>query len=114
MTEVEIASLAGIFVTLVSVVIFLTSLITNDYKPIERRAIRMAILAGVTSVVAVIAAVVAIYYFVSPVISAFLWFPSIGLATIAAWHASRLMHRLMGGGGQEPKDHPSQGTEASS
>lgn len=98
MSEVEIASLAGMFTTFISVIIFLIYLITNDYRPIERRAIRMAILAGVASVAAVIGAVVAIYYFVSEVIGAFLWFPSIGLAIIAVWHASKHTYRLMGGG----------------
>ncbi len=103
MSEVEIASLAGMFTTFISVIIFLIYLITNDKNSIERRAIRLAILSGVASVAAVIGAVVAIYYFVSPVISAFMWFPSIGLAAVAVWHASKLTYRLMGGG-KEPKD----------
>lgn len=103
MSEVEIASLAGMFTTFISVIIFLIYLITNDKNSIERRAIRLAILSGVASVAAVIGAVVAIYYFVSPVISAFMWFPSIGLAAVAVWHASKLTYRLMGGG-KESKD----------
>lgn len=113
MSEVEIASLAGMFTTFISVIIFLIYLITNDDNPIERRAIRLAILAGVASVAAVIGAVVAIYYFVSEVLGAFLWFPAIALTGIAVWHASKITYRLMGGG-KSSGDGPSQNAEASS
>lgn len=113
MSDVEIASLAGVVVTLVSVIAFFIYLITDDHNPIERRAKRLAILAGVASVAAVVGAVVAIYFFVSEVIGAFLWFPSIGLAVIAVWHASKTTYRLMGGG-KPSEDGPSQNAAASS
>ncbi len=113
MNDVEIASLAGAFVTLVSVIVLLIFLLTNDYHPIERRAIRMAILAGVAAMAAVGGTVVAIYFFVSEVIGAFLGFPSIGLSGIAVWHACKHTYRLMGGG-MNSQDSPSQEPKASS
>lgn len=113
MSDVENALLAGMFVSLASMLIFLIFLLTNDYKPIERRAIRMAILAGITAVAAVGGTVVAIYFFVSEVIGAFLGFPSIGLAGIAVWHAFKHTYRLMGGG-MDSQGSPSQESKASS
>jgi uncharacterized membrane protein (GlpM family) len=113
MSDVDIASLSGMLVTFASMICYLIYLFTNDNNPIERQAIRLAILAGVASVAAVVGTVVAIYYFVSEVISAFLWFPSIALAGIAVWHASKITYRLMGGG-RSSEDDPSQNAEASS
>lgn len=107
MTNNDIAWLSGLIVTLIPAAICFILLITGDYSPIERRARRLAILASIIVLVAIWSTTATVYFLVSELIGNFLTFPSIGLAAVAVWYASRITYRKMGGG-RELQDCSSQ------
>lgn len=98
MTNNEIAFLSGLTVTLIPLIIFFIMMITDEYSPVERRAIRLAILASVVASAAIWGTTAVVYFLISELIGNFLLFPSMGLTAIAVWHASRITYRKMGGG----------------
>lgn len=107
MTNNDIAWLLGLAVTLIPTGIYFILVITADYRPIERRARRLAILASVIVPAAIWSATATVYFFVSELIGNFLMFPSVGLTAVAVWYASRITYQKMGGG-KESQDSPSQ------
>lgn len=111
MSEIDIAVLSGLAVTVIPAILYFILLMTEDFSPIERRARRLAILAGVVSAGVIFGTTAIVYFRVSEVIGAFLMYPSMGLTGVAVWHASRITYRKMGGG-QESTGNPSQGVGA--
>lgn len=107
MSEIDIAALSGMAVTIIPAIIYFILLMTKDYSPIERRARRLSILAVVVAAGVIFGTTAAIYFLVSEVIGAFLMYPSVGLTAIAVWHASRITYQKMGGG-RESTDRPLQ------
>lgn len=107
MSEIDIAMLSGLAVTIIPAIIYFILLMTEDYSPIERRARRLAILAGVVSAGVIFGTTAIVHFRVSEMIGAFLMYPSVGLTGIAVWHASRITYRKMVGG-RESTDRPSQ------
>lgn len=106
MSSNELAYFMGLLATLLAMSIFILKVATEDYSPVERRARRFAILAGVAALALVVGSELAIYSFVSQVIGAFMAMPSVGLATIAVWHASRMTYRELGGGREKKISSP--------
>lgn len=106
MSNNDIAWFSGVIATLISAAIYFVLLITADYRPIERRALRLAILASAIVSAAVWSVMAAVYSFVSELVGNFLMFPSIVLTGIAVWHVSRITYRKTGGG-KESEDRPS-------
>lgn len=106
MTSNELAFFMGLLATLLAMTILVLKVATEDYSPVERRARRFAILAGVVAAALVVGAEQAIYFNVSQVVGAFMAMPSVGLATIAVWHASRMTYRKLGGGKEKKISSP--------
>jgi predicted metal-binding membrane protein len=101
-TDNDIAWLAGLAATMIPTAIYVILLVTRDYRPIERRARRFAILASVIASVAIWSVTATVFFLVSELIGNFLMFPSIALTAVAVWHASTITYRKMGGGKESP------------
>ncbi len=111
MTQIEFALFSGAMATLLVMAVLVIKVMTEHLPPVERRARRLAIAAGVGAALAVVGAEAILYFYMSEIAGAFMAYPSLALATLAVWHASRITYRKMGGG-RESTDNPSQGVGA--
>ncbi len=111
MTQIEFAFFSGAMATLLVMVVLAIMASTEYLPPVERRARRLAIAAAVGAALALAGAEAILYFFVSEIAGAFMAYPSLALAVLTVWHASRITYRKMGGG-QESMNNPSQGVGA--
>lgn len=112
MTQIEFAFISGAIATLLVMVVLGIKASTEHFPPVERRARRLATAAAVAAALVVIGAEAILYFFVSEVAAAFMAYPSVALAALAVWHASKITYRKMGGG-KQTQDSPSQGETCS-
>lgn len=98
MTQIEFAFFSGAMATLLVMVVLGIKASTEYLPPLERRARRLAIVAAVGAALVVAGAEAILYFFVSEVAGAFMAYPSLALAALAVWRASKITYRKMGGG----------------
>lgn len=113
MNQIEFAFFSGAMATLLVMAVLVIKVATDHFLPRERRARRFATAAAVGAALAVAGAEAILYFFVSEVAGAFMAYPSLALAALAVWHASRITYRKMGGG-RTSTDSPTQNAVASS
>lgn len=97
-TANDMAFLWGFLATLSVLVVFAIGYMTHDLAPVERRARRMAIAAGVISAVIVGVAEWELYAAIDMTIGAFMLMPSVVLGMVAMWQGGRRAYRALGGG----------------
>lgn len=103
MTEADnIAVTHGILVSLAAVIGFLIWLMTGDNTPMERRASRWGIAAGILCAGLVILAEWGLYAYVDRTAGLFMIMPSIVMALIAMWFGGKAVYRALGGGQEKP------------
>lgn len=106
MTSNEFAFFMGLLATLLALTTLMLKVVTEDYSPVERRTLRFTILAGAVAAALVVGAELALYFYVSQVIGAFMAMPSVGLATIAIWYAARMTYQKLGDGKEKKISSP--------
>ncbi len=111
MTQIEFAFFSGAMATLLVIAVLGVKIATEYLPPVERRARRLAIAAAVGAALAVAGAEAFLYFFVSEIAGAFMAYPSLALAALTVWPASRITYRKIGGG-QESMNNPSHGVGA--